>query len=369
MKVGITAEWAGAGAGGPERYTIELLNGLASVAHDHEIRVYHCDAAPRAWLDSLPKSWQLQRLGGSRRLAIPLALPIELVRRPVDVCHATYFMPPVAPGRFVLSILDLGFESHPEHFPWAVRMRLSRLTRSGARRARHIVTLSEHAKRSIVDLYGVPADRISVTPLAASDDFSPAPRDDDAAIRARFGLPAEYLLYVGKIQARKNIPRLLRAYRALREEMPGAPKLALVGDRTWKSEETFAVLDELALAPHVLLPGRATDAELPAIYRGATLFVYPSLLEGFGMPPLEAMQSGAPVACSNASSLPEVIGDAAIAFDPLSVPAITDALRRILESETLRSDLVERGRQQARKFSWQATARAVLGAWERAARD
>lgn len=368
MKVGITAEWAGANAGGPERYTVELLNALAAVPHEHAITVYHCDAAPRAWLDSLPASWRRVQLPGSRKAAIPVSLPLELLRHPVDLCHATYFAPPVAPGRFVLSILDLGFESHPDHFPLGVRLRLQALTRIGARRARHIVTISEHAKREIVERYRIAPERITVTPLAASPLFSPEPRPDDAAIRARFGLPGEYLLYVGKIQERKNIPRLLRAYHGLRSERPDAPPLALVGDRTWKSEASFAVLEELGLAPHVPMPGRASDEELAAIYRGATLFVYPSLLEGFGMPPLEAMQSGVPVAASNASSIPEVTGDAAVSFDPLSVPAMTDAMRRLLDDETLRATCVARGRERARQFRWERTAEGVLAAWERAAR-
>ncbi|RIL07157.1 MAG: hypothetical protein DCC71_04070 [Proteobacteria bacterium] len=368
MKVGITAEWAGADAGGPERYTMELLGALASVPHEHAITVYHCAAAPREWLASLPASWRLVQLAGSRKSAIPVSLPLELLRNPVDLCHATYFAPPIAPGRFVLSILDLGFESHPDHFPRAVRWRLSLLSRLGARRARQIVTLSEHAKREIVERYRVPAERVTVTPLAASARFSPEPRPDDAAIRARFGLPAEYLLYVGKIQERKNIPRLLRAYHALRAELPGAPPLALVGDRTWKSEATFEVLTELGLEPHVPMPGRASDEELAAIYRGATLFVYPSLLEGFGMPPLEAMQSGVPVACSNASSIPEVVGDAALCFDPLSVPDITATLRRALESPALRAEQVQRGLARARLFRWETTAQRVLEAWELAAR-
>jgi len=188
------------------------------------------------------------------------------------------------------------------------------------------------------------------------------PRDpaDGERIRSRYGLPARYILYVGTIQPRKNLTTLIEAYHLLRRDMPSAPPLVIVGRKGWLYDDLFTRIRELGLIDDVLFTGFVSDEELPYLFDGAKVFVYLSLFEGFGRPPLEAMACGVPVLTSDTTAIPEVVGDAGLTVAPLDRVAVADALSRLLADHSLAAELINRGAEQARKFSWERAARETL---------
>jgi glycosyltransferase involved in cell wall biosynthesis len=290
--------------------------------------------------------------------------PLPAALRGADVVHATNHaaVPPAAEGqRLVVTVHDLAFEHFPELFPRAWRWLYRAGVRAAVRRADAIITPSRSTAEDLVSRTAARPDRISVVPLAAT-----LPRDGADVTRtlSRLKVPSPYALFVGTLEPRKNLVRLVRAYR--RVASTGAPHaLVLAGGMGWRGGE---LLRELALEGpgDVVLTGAVAPPELDALYRGASCFVYPSLYEGFGLPVLEAMTRGVPIITSSASSLPEVAGDAAIAVDPTSVPEIADALRRVLDDDSLASDLSRLGRARASAFSWDETARRTLQIYEKA---
>jgi glycosyltransferase involved in cell wall biosynthesis len=222
-------------------------------------------------------------------------------------------------------------------------------------RASHIISVSEHTKHDLVAAYGLAPERISVVHEAASPHFHPQPPELIASVRSRFGLPDRYLLFVGTIEPRKNLGRLLSAFEVVRAERL-VEGLVIVGQRGWLYDAFFAQLEESPARDGVVLPGYVPDEDLPALYSGAQAFAFPSIYEGFGLPALEAMACGVPVAASSASSIPEIGGDAALYFNPLDVESISDVLCRLLSDAGLQDEMRNRGLARAAQFSWQRAA-------------
>jgi len=244
--------------------------------------------------------------------------------------------------------------------------------RHSAKRAARILSLSEYTRRDIIETYGIRAERIHAIPLAAPSHF--APIDDNRElqrVRHNYGIDGDYILSVGSIQPRKNLARLVRAYASLRDNISAdkLPKLVLVGKCAWLYDETLRTLDETGMKEAVVLTGYVPDADLPALYSGALCFVYPSYFEGFGLPPLEAMKCGAPVIVGNRTSLPEVVGDAALTVDPYDVGAIANAIKRVIDDPLLRQELSSKGQKRAGEFDWRETARRTLAVYEEVARE
>jgi len=226
---------------------------------------------------------------------------------------------------------------------------------------------SEHARSEVVELVRVRRDIVYVTPEACGPEFHPLPPAATAETLRRCGISGPYVLSLGNLQPRKNLARLLDAWRRLHDagRLEGH-RLVLAGGTHGRRAPVERQIADLGLAAHVVLPGFVSAKDLPALYVGATAFVYPSLYEGFGLPLLEAMACGTAVASSNAASLPDVAGDAALLFNPLDPDAIAAALGTLLTSADLREALAIRGRARARTYSWAACARATLAAYERA---
>jgi glycosyltransferase involved in cell wall biosynthesis len=269
----------------------------------------------------------------------------------------------VAPARrgqaLVVTVHDLAFEHLTGSFSPRWRALYRAGLRAAARRADAILTPSRFTADDVVERTGVDASKVHVTPLAAAAPLSPYP--DAAARLERIGVRAPYLLFVGTIEERKNLVRLIRVYRVLAAEGL-AHTLVLNGPAGFRADEVVAAID--AGGPgRIVRTSNLEDAGLGDLYRGADAFVYPSRYEGFGLPVLEAMQHGVPVVASNSSSIPEVAGDAALLVDPEDDDALTDALRQVLTDRSLREDLARRGPAQAARFSWEATARATLAAY------
>lgn len=227
-----------------------------------------------------------------------------------------------------------------------------------------IITVSECSKADIVRLLGVPPELVSVIGEATNPNYRPLALADTRAMLQHYGIDFPYMLYVGSIEARKNLVRLLEAYARLR---PWSQqwKLVIVGARRWQAGPVLDTLQRLELLQDVYLPGMVAEEALPAFYNGADLFVFPSLYEGFGLPVLEAMACGTPVITSNTSSLPEVAGDAALLVDPQDVEAIAQAMRRVLEDSHLAANLRAKGLRRAQQFSWERTAQETIAVYER----
>jgi glycosyltransferase involved in cell wall biosynthesis len=352
--------------GGPRTYVLGLLEALLQLDRQNEYIVFYNDAThlgrfPQARELVLPGKSPLARLWREHVL-----LPAACRRERIDLLHCPKSAIPFrAPCPTVVTLHDLIPLRHPETEKFAAHCYWRLQIPNAARRSSFIITDSEHARQEIMADYGVPPERIKAVMLG----FAPAmlaPRDADKGgeIRARYGLPERYLLYVGTIQPRKNIDTLIEAYNRLRQERQFTPKLVIVGRKGWLYDRLFARIDELGLVDEVIFTGFVPDEELPYLYDGALVFAYLSFFEGFGLPPLEAMACGVPVVTSNATSLPEVVGDAGVTVPPADLEQVTAALASILDNPALAATLGERGRARARLFSWEAAARETMAIYQ-----
>lgn len=287
----------------------------------------------------------------------------QYMTRP-DIVHRTYYYPvPRAPrgSRCVITVYDMIHEKFPRDFPANDPIRAWKS--NAVRRADHVICISQQTRRDLLSMQDIPEERVSVIYLSHDGLADVAGNETEAAFRGRrLGFDTPYLLYVGSRTPYKNFRGLLRAYETSRA-LRASYRLVCFGGGAFTAEE-LSVLSQAGLGGRVTQLG-GTDADLAACYRHASLFVCPSLYEGFGLPPLEAMSLGCAVACSNSSSLPEVVGDAAEIFDPADPAAIRESLERVLGSPQRRAELVARGFDRCRLFSWQRCARETLDVYRR----
>lgn len=302
------------------------------------------------------------------RIRIPweqFLAPLLLRQSRADLFHGTLNVVPLAcPVPSVVTIHDLAFIRFPQTFRSYNRTYLDLATRATVRRAARILAVSEHTKREVVGLLGVPPERVIVTPNAARSHFRPPDAAALAAFRARHRLPAQFVLYVGTLEPRKNLTTLLDAYAQVARE--SQVPLLVGGGKGWLYGPVFERLEALGLRDRVHFVGYLEEEELPLWYAAARLFVFPSLYEGFGMPPLEAMSCGTPVVTSDSSSLPEVVGDAGVMVPPTATDALAAAILRLLRDDALHAELRERGLKRAQQFAWRTTAERTRAAYEQA---
>jgi glycosyltransferase involved in cell wall biosynthesis len=285
-------------------------------------------------------------------------------RAGLDLLHCPAFVGPLMRTvPFVVTVHDLSFLFFPEGFRGGNRTYLRLLTAWSVRRARRVIAVSESTRQDLIRHYGLPADRVDVVYNGVDVAFRPLPPEEVAAFRARQGLPERFLLFVGTLEPRKNIVRLIEAYARLPQPRS---QLMLVGGKGWFFDQVFLRVEELDLAGEVRFVGYIPAEELPWWYNAATALVYPSLYEGFGLPALEAMACGVPVVTSTTSSLPEVVGQAGILVEPTDVAALTAALHRVLQDAALRAKIRAAGLEQAARFSWAETARGTVKSYRRA---
>jgi glycosyltransferase involved in cell wall biosynthesis len=285
-------------------------------------------------------------------------------RAGLDLLHCPAFVGPLAGAvPFVVTVHDLSFRLFPEGFRGANRTYLQILTARSMRRARRVIAVSESTRQDLVRLYGLAPDRVDVVYNGVDAAFRPLPLEKVIAFRARKGLPERFLLFVGTLEPRKNIVRLVEAYARLPK--PRSP-LVLVGGKGWFYDQVFLRVEDLDLADEVFFVGYVPAEELPWWYNAAAALVYPSLYEGFGLPALEAMACGTPVVTSTTSSLPEVVGQAGILVEPTDVAALTAALQRVLQDGALRAQMRTAGLAQAARFSWPRAASATVKSYRQA---
>jgi glycosyltransferase involved in cell wall biosynthesis len=312
-------------------------------------------------VSSVPSRWLT---AGWHKLKLPL--PVEQLAGDSDIFHSPDFtLPPLRRAAGVVTIHDLSFLRLPEFADPGLREYLRKRVPDSVARARRVLADSENTGRDLVELLNVPAEKISVVPPGVGREFRPV-RDTVHMneVRARYHLPQWFILFVGTIEPRKNLARLISAYGQLRRHTGLPHALVLAGNPGWLNEGIYEQVGKEGLNEHVLFPGFVADADLPALYTLADLFAFPSLYEGFGIPPLEAMACGTPVVASNNSSLPEAVGRAALLVDAEDVDGLADAMARVLGDATLRARLADMGRAQAARFTWSAAAARLLRAYE-----
>lgn len=293
-------------------------------------------------------------------------LPLRARRQAVDVLHVTGFDTPLwQPVPTVVTVHDLIGMLFPAHLPPVARWYWARWLPWTARRARHIITGSKAARRDLARLLGVPPDRVTVVPDGVDERYRPQPPDVTAAARDRYALPAgRIVLYVGTVEPRKGVDTLLRAWARIAADLLDAT-LVIAGKEGWATAPLHDLERALGIERRVRWTGYVADADLPALYAAADVFVFASRYEGFGLPPLEAMASGVPVVASDASSLPEVVADAGVLVPPDDDEGFATAIRRVLEQPGLAADLRERGLRRARELTWTRTAAQTRAVYER----
>jgi glycosyltransferase involved in cell wall biosynthesis len=313
-------------------------------------------------LKFLPDDW-LHRLWHRARLPIP----IEAMTGRVDLFHEPDFvLPPTLPRtRTVLTVHDLTFIRDPESAFPRLRRYLNRVVPQSVSRATHVLADSAATKSDLIELFGTPAEKVTVLYGGVDARFVPVREPERlAAVRAKYGIGDEpFILGIGTLQPRKNYRRLIQAFAHVKYQTSNI-KLVIVGGKGWMYDDIFSGVKRLGLEGHVLFPGFVDDDDLPALYSAAEVLAYPSIYEGFGLPLLEAMACGTPVVTSITSSLPELAGDAALLIEPTEVEAIAAAMCRLLQDADLRRRLVVAGFEQIRKFAWEKAAAQLLGIYE-----
>jgi glycosyltransferase involved in cell wall biosynthesis len=358
VHVVINATEVGRRRGGNESYLTGLIEGLAALDLPARVSLVTC-----GWGRPLdfPPAFRQVNLGPYRRLPFFLwQQTVALRRLKADWYLSTFFLPAIAYGRTAVLVHDLSFRAHPEYFPPAIAFYMRLLTGLAVRRADRVIALSQFTRRELARFHPAAAEKAVVVYPGVDRVFRPDPAPEDERTLRAYGLTTGYVLALGNIHPRKNLTRLLDAYLRLKVEREPAPAMVWGGLQRWESEEIV----ERARSVGVVLPGFIAQEDLPALYRHAAMLVYPSLYEGFGLPPLEAMACGTPVVASNTTSLPEAVGEAALTVDPTRAEEIAAAMARLLDEPSLRRRLQQVGIKRAREFTWRRTAQHLLASLE-----
>ena len=294
-----------------------------------------------------------------------LTLSAELLPHRLDLLHSPDFIPPLRGARrHVITIYDLNFLHYPQFLTRASRRYYNGQIRRAVRQADHIMTISESSRRDIIEMLDVPPERITTQHPGVDASFRPLSAEILHEQRRQLDLPETFLLFVGTFEPRKNIAGLLEAWRRLRAQLPDAPPIVLAGRRGWLFDETMQRISDMKLDEHILWRENVPQTALPALFNLATALVLPSFYEGFGFPALEAMACGTVPIVSNVSSLPEVVGNVGLQFDPQDADALAAAMLRALSDSDWLAAQEGVGLQRAASFTWDKSARALLAAWD-----
>jgi glycosyltransferase involved in cell wall biosynthesis len=353
-------------------YIRNLLRQLARLDRETEYVVF-CRPEDREALTSLGENFRpVTERSANYSVAEQLAIPLALRREGVTLFHAPhYVLPPLVRCRSVVTIHDCIHLMFPQYLPSRLALQYARTSIAlAARRAARVMTVSESSKRDILRFVDVKPEKIDVIYNAYDERFTIEPREEDVVrVRERYQLHDEFVLYAGNVKPHKNLERLIEAFDLVRKRGLYHLKLVMIGDDISKYTALRRAVHQHQLHKYVRFLGYMPEETLAVMYRLAGVFVFPSLYEGFGLPPLEAMASGTPVVTSNVSSLPEVAGNAAVLVDPYDALAIADGIHRVLTDETLRRDLRKKGVARAGMFSWEASVRRVHKIYLQVAND
>jgi len=378
MKIGMNTYFFKFPASGSGQYLLHLLQALAEVDQENEYILLSPHPIPPETKSHIKFHHIVKPVPGLARHNASIenlmweqfTAPSTALKAGVDLLHVPYFAPPFFPRTpIVVTIHDIIPLRLPQYRTDPKMKAYLQLITRAAHKATLIITISQHAKQDMIEALKLPAERIRVIYEAAGDEYQPITDSEVMAnMRTRYGLNDRYILYLGGLDQRKNVPQLVRAFAHLYQQM-GDPNLQLLiaGNPEKLSGPLFP--DPRPIAADLGMDGQIVyrfieEEDKPAIYSGASVFVFPSLYEGFGLTPLEAMSCGAPVICSNRTSLPEVVGDAAISFDPDNMREMVQAMYSVLTQNKMQVDLRARSLQRAAQFSWRKTAIETMAVYE-----
>jgi glycosyltransferase involved in cell wall biosynthesis len=363
MRIGIDVRITHYTRGGISAYALRLIRALAVLDTDTDYCILHSRKDHDPPLPAVnfrpvacwtPSHHRLERW----------ALGAELARLGLDLLHSPDFIPPAfGYHRSVITVHDLNFLYYPQFLTAESRRYYNGQIEWAVRRADHILADSHATKTDLVSTLSVEPEKVTVVHLAADPTYHPLADEEARDVAAKYGLGPGYLLFVGTLEPRKNLPGLIQAYRLLREGRTTDEPLVLVGGKGWLYEEIFEHVEALHLTEHVRFLHNVPNADLPGLYSAAGLLTTPSFYEGFGLPALEAMTFGTPVVVSDRASLPEVVGEAGLLVNPDDTEDIARALGRVLTEEPLRARMRERGLAQAARFTWDEAARQTLAVY------
>lgn len=345
---------------GISEYAFQLLQQFSQCkAQTSEFRVY-LKEKPREDMPEETKQWKY-RVVKPAKLWTQIGLPFDLyahVSKPAVFFTPTHYAPRLSPVPTVISIMDVSYIHFPELFAKKDLYQLQNWTKYSAKSAKKILTISESSKNDILRIYGKADQDVIVTYPGIKEPY----RGDVLSmneLQKQYKIPGEFILFVGTLQPRKNIERLIESFSQI---LPSHQDLSLIiiGKQGWLYEDIIAAPKKFGVEKNVIFLSYIDDQTLATFYKHAVCFILPSLYEGFGLPVLEAMSYGCPVITSNVSSLPEAGGDAAVYVDPLSIEDIAMKLTEVIDNESLRREMIEKGKKQVKKFSWEKTAKETL---------
>lgn len=362
-RIGIDARLLGYRKGGIAEYTRQLINALAERDSTNHYTIIHRFRDSQTYCPS-PNFQRLNTYTPAHHRFERTALGLELIPRPLDLLHSPDFIPPRwGAKRQVITIHDLHFLQYSQ-FQTTDSLRYYRDQIGWAvNHADHIFAQTEGTKNEIIDQLNVPEEKITVHLLGVNEAFRILDNDVIEAKLAPYNLPQEYILFVGTLEPRKNLPNLLRAYAHLRESNADILPLVLGGQHGWFADESLQTITDLGLENCVIWFEDVPFDVLPALYNRARLLVLVSFHEGFGMPAVEAMACGTPVVVSNRGSLPEVVGDYGIYVEPDDLENIADGILRLLTDSVLYTQLRDGGLNHAKTYSWRRTAEIALNVY------
>lgn len=363
MRIGIDARLVYYRQAGIGQYILRLVEALARIDQENEFVLLQSRKHKQAIIDQ-PNFKKASLWTPSHHRLEQWTLPLELYRLGLDVLHSPDFIPPFRRNcKSVITVHDLAFLFYPNILTKESARYYGQIDQA-VRNTDHIIAVSKSTRRDIIHRLGVPENKVTVIYEAAHPIYRPL--NDERLlrqVREKYRLPDAFILFVSTIEPRKNVSTLLRAYRQLLDCYKRSEALVLAGERGWLFHEVFALVEELGLESNALFLGHVPAEDLLYLYNAARVLVHPAVYEGFGLPPLEAMACGTPVVVSNVSSLPEVVGDAALLVDPENVHELAVAIWRLLTDEDLRADMREKGLKRAALFSWEKAARETLAVY------
>lgn len=369
MKIGIITDFVDGNLGGIGTYTHNLVQQLNEIDEFNKYYLIHGESKDiqiyKTNEEILVKKYSFSK--GSRSIWRYFSTPLKLKSmNQLDIVHDTYEIGPLSfkmPFKRIITVHDLSPFLFPNTFSYSTVLLHKILFSKTLRSVDKIITVSESSKYDLVTHFSVPEDKIKVIFNGVDTRFKPLNKDNVNELLKMYNINFPFILYVGTLEPRKNIPILLKAYYQLKKRNINH-KLVIAGKKGWKYQEIFETIDKLNLKDDIIFTGYVPENDLPALYNAADLFVYPSIYEGFGLPPLEAMACGTPVITSNTSSLPEVVGNAGIMVDPLDINELAYSMHEVLTNSTLKIDLSKKGLERAKMFSWEKCARETLEVYE-----
>ncbi len=364
MVIGIDAHMLGDHSGGNESYYTNILRAMKVEAGD-KVYLFVKEGTDVSEFKDKFTIVRFHSKGAFCRNFIELDRLCRKYR--IDVLHTQYFIPFFPSSKIVCTIHDICFEHYKDIFTKSEFIRQKLLIPYAARHSRYIFTVSEFSKRDIIEQYHIDPDRIIITYNAVNDRFRGLSGEElqEQELREKYGIgKLPYVMTVGNLQPRKNLPILIRAFNEWHKESGRSSKLVIVGKKAWMYSD---ILRQAGTNENIILTDFVPEKDLVRLYNAAACFIYPSFYEGFGIPPLEAMACGTPVAVSNVTAMPEVVKDAGLFFDPSDIDGIKKSIGQLMENEDLRKELIQKGLNRSKEFSWNESASKIYRAYKQAA--